>query len=515
MKEKIRCMQRNSESDKEIISILDDLDEEETSSLLENIDIHNTFLGQDELKEIRKRTLDKLNIPITQAREKVEVFNSNNSNQPSKTIYTKSETGRKDKFGFRKSLTIAAAAVLLFIIIVNHNSIGYAFQRILSFIPGVGILENNQEILYRLKDTVTTENELATLTVNNAIATNESISVIFEIVRKNYTEEELKADKEKEWENLKNGEGIREPRIYLQTNGQKFKSINHSYAGGGPREYYNYYFEISSELINPLNNFKLVFEDLDIEADFRLVTLEQYSSLNDIGTTAIHNNISLTATANLEDNKLKVHVYPLNYSGYTLISFDREYEFNYFNKKMTLKTDKGDKTYTLPDSYGSGINAAYTFDLSDGANYSILSIPYVVVESAEEKRVTLPIPQAGEVLPVNKEVVFEEGSVLIKDVEKIIYTNEDETSDFHAELKVNLEYKNSDQNKQLVGVDLTNKKSEGKSWELDEDNRVKTFYYMLNDPDKDKIKLYLTKPRYVLMEEYKLDLRNKDDVSNK
>jgi hypothetical protein len=269
---------------------------------------------------------------------------------------------------------------------------------------------------------------------------------------------------------------------------------------------------LAPEHIGSSKNYKLVYEDYNISADFELVTLEQYSSLNEIGITAIHNNISLTATSSMENNLLKVHVYPLNYSDYNLISFDQEYEFNYFDKKLVLKTDKGDKTYTLPDSYGSGMNAAYTFDLSDGAKYNMLSIPYIVVESKEEAKVRLPIPEEGVILPVNKEVFFEGGSVIIKNVEKIMLEEENNQSDFYAELKIDLEYISKDTNKQLVDINLTRKRSEGMSWENDDQYRVKTINYMLKKTDKSKITLYLTKPRYVLLEEYNLDL-SEDTIS--
>ncbi len=495
MGEKIKSMQNNSVLDDKINSVMDKLNAEETTALLKNIDMHNAGLKKEEIERLKIRTLNKLNLAPANWEHEGEMV-------PLNVI-----PDSKKRIMFRKRFAVMAAAVLLFIIILQYNNIAYAFQHMLSLIPGVGIIENDREILYQLKEPVSTEDEQAALTITSAVATNQEITIGFEFARKNYTDEQLMADKNAEWENLKKGREQKKPNIYLQVGSQKYYDYGYyGSSGGGLKEMFSYTFELPPEVIDTSNNFKLVYEDYNISADFKLVTLEQYKSLNEIGITAIHNNISLTATAAMENNLLKVHVYPFNYSNYNLISFDQEYNFNYFNKKLVLKTDKGDKTYTLPDSYGSGMNAAYTFDLSDGADYNILSIPYLVVESKEEAKVTLPIPEEGVILPVNKEIFFEEGSVIIKNVEKIMHDEVNNQSDTYAELKVDLEYKSKDSKQQLVAIDLTNKKSEGKSWEYDEQYRIKTISYMLEKGTKSKIKLYLVKPRYVLMDGYNLDL---------
>ncbi|MFU0828662.1 MAG: hypothetical protein ACFWTJ_14235 [Lachnoclostridium sp.] len=514
MKGKIVYMQKSSDVDTKIHSVLDGLNVTETTTLLKNIDIGNTILSENDLRDIKKKTFHKLNMATGDQKEKGSV-QPGNFNSLSHSVYIKSETKSRNKNRFRIRFAAAAVAVLLCIVMINYNDIAHAFWQMLSLIPGVGIIENNsdsdREILYQLKETVNAESDQATMTISSAVATSEEISVNFQIVRKNYTEDELFTEKQKEWEELKKGGEMKKPRIFLQVDNQKF-TCNYSSSGGGLEENYSCTFKLDSELIGPAKRYKLIFDDYNISADFELVTLEQYNSLSDIGPTEIHNNISLTATASREGDQLKVHIYPLNYSDYTLISFDQEYEFDYFHKKLTLKTDKGDKDYTLPGSYGSGMNAAYTFDLSDGAKYSILSVPYVVVESQEEKRITLPIPKEGKVVSVNQEVAFEDGSVIIKDVEKLVYPHEDNESDYDADLKVNLEYKSKDEKKQLVGAKLTNKKSESMSWEYDEDHRLTTYYYTLDNPSKSQIKLYLTKPRYVLMDEYNLDISKKPDT---
>lgn len=372
----------------------------------------------------------------------------------------------------------------------------------LSLIPGIGIIEDNQEILYQLKEQVSSENDKGILKLQSVVATENMMTVNFEFTRKNYTEEQMLADKNAEWDNTISGNKLPKKEIHLKVDDQQFEMASGSSAGGGVTESYSYNFDMGKEFINPSKNYILLFNELDISVQFQIITIEQYNSLDKIGSTDIHNNISLTATAIRKDNELKVNVYPINHTDYNLISFNQEYDLNYFNKKLTLKTDKGDKTYTLPSSYGSGMNAAYTFDVSDGATDYTLSVPFIVVESKEESKITLPIPKVGEVIELNKQVDFDNGSVIIKSVEKI----RNEGGNQYGDLKINLEYISNDENWQLVQTKLTNKGSEGWAEEYDEQNRLSTIYYMLNESDKSKLKLYVTKPRYSIMDEYQLKL---------
>jgi hypothetical protein len=231
--------------------------------------------------------------------------------------------------------------------------------------------------------------------------------------------------------------------------------------------------------------------------------VNQFNSVNDIGPSETKNNISLTATARIEDNLLKVNVYPINYSKYELISFISEYNMNYFGNKISLQTEKGEKDYTLPDSYGSGMNATYSFDVSDGAKDYLLHIPGILVQSKEEKGITLPIPEEDQTIQVNKKVEFEDGTLIITSVRK---AGKNETGNGYGSLNLYLKYSSKNENQQLVGVNVTRNRSEGWSEEFLEDGRLLAINYMLEKGDKDKIKFKVVRPRYVFTDEYNLKL---------
>lgn len=535
MKEKITYLLNENDTEKSIVGILDELDPEEATELLKDIeDIEAEKLSRKGMQDIKERTFKKLGLEglRTDSQNVEDRFQNMDNSIPwmsaekehislgmgSSCLNTESSSQSEEKLSLgsknenlnpRKGtsnprrLYIIAAAVLLFSLFAwkYSSNIALAFNNLISLIPGVGIIENKPEILYQLKEPVSAKNDKGNLNILSAVASDSELTVSFSFERANYTEEQLQKDKELEWKKLKETDRLDKPNIYILVDKEKYAMANGS-VGGGITENYTYNFKLTSEELNPSKTYTLALEDYGICADFQLITLEQHQSLDEIGITDTHNNISLTATAKLADNKLQVNVYPVNYSNYTLISFDQDYDFAYFGKKLTLKTDHGDKKYTLPGSYGSGMNAAYTFDVSDGAKDYKLYIPYVVVESKEENKVTLPIPKVDKKVILNKEIAFENGSVIIKSVEKLMQDGGNK----YGDLKIDLEYKSTDKNQQLVSALLTRKTSEGWSIEYDEQNRVKSIYYMLEKHDKGKLKMYVVKPRYVLMDEYQLDL---------
>lgn len=497
MKTRVVFLQKDDDFEEEIRDIMENLELEETDKLLASIREEEIFCEDSVIMDMKGRIADKLGIEKEAMGVKKVHKEIDKKHSLAKKYASKKMIRRK---GYA---IIAAAIILLFVVGISNGSIVQAFNKLYSMIPGVGILENNQDILYQLKSQISAENDQGTLKLLSATATKNEITVSFEFTRKNFSEEQQLKEKEEEWKSLESdGSSLKRSLVYLKVDSQTFQMESGSSCGGGASEFFSFTYKTGQDYTNVSKNYTLSFEKYDIKADFQLVTLKQYHDLNEIGTTEIHNNISLTATAVLKDNKLSVHVYPVNNSKFRLISFNQDYDQEYFGKKLTLITDKGEKAYTLPDSYGSGMNAAYTFDVSDGAKNYILSVPFVVVESKEEEKISLPIPKEGEIIELNKRIEFEDGCVMIKSVE---WVKEDKGNPY-GDLRVHLEYENTEDNMRLVSVELTRKKSEGCSMEVDDQNRIKTINYVLNKSDKNKLKLYVVKPRYVIMDRYKLEL---------
>ncbi|TCT12959.1 hypothetical protein EDC18_11033 [Natranaerovirga pectinivora] len=467
--------------EKGIKELLDDLEIEETEKMINKYSFSTQMLGEDDLEDIKNLVSKKTGITIK--KNKVEA----------------SEETHKKSFLW-KSYAASFLVVLTIIMAWNGDNIVQGIHRMFNLVPGVGIVED-EEILYALKSKETVETESGRITVENVIVTESTMRIDFEYERKDISEEELIKILDDEWERLIKEDQLTKPNISVLKNGE---SIDASYNGGvgGGLISRNYLTLELSESVSVLDVFTVDYEDFNISVDFQLIELEYFNSLDEIGATKIHNNISLTGVAKRDEDHLFVNVYPLNYSKYTLISFNYEYDLEFRGQKIELITDKGSREYSLPSSFGSGINATYTFDISDDSKEFLFKIPFIAVESNERSRVTLPIPEGGLVEELNKVISFQDSDLIITSVERTI----DEFGFGHGHLIINFDYKNTLENKELVGVRLTRGKSEGWYEEYDDDGRMIAIGYALEKSDRNHLRLNIEKPRYILTDEYNLIL---------
>ncbi len=468
----------------EIPAAMEELDINKASLLLNGIDINETALDREYIQDIKKRTIRKLGLEDTAS-----------TSYDSITEEKHKESSEKRKGSRWKGYAAAAAFIILGILAgINHDRVVLAFQDMLSLIPGVGIINNNQEVEYRLEEQAAAENDQCSLKLLYVAATEDTLTVRFDL-KGTFTEEQGQTN------NISNF-----PEIFLLVDNQKFQKYRGGSGSGisGNQFSYNgnYTFKLDQKYIDTGKKFTLVCEEFNIQVSFRLSKIDQYGSPSEIGATEIHNDISLTADAFLKDGQLSVNIYPMNYSEYNLVSFNSEYNLEYFGKKMTLNTDKGIKEYTPPSYYGTDLNAPFLFDVSDGSGNFELSIPFVVVETKEEKEVSLPIPKEGEAAEVNKEIAFENGSAIIKSVERLA----GDIGNEYGYLKISLDYTSLNEVQQLVSVEFTGKNAIGFYPYFDEQNRITAVSYMLNESDTKELKLSVITPRYVLMDPYHLDI---------
>ncbi len=487
-KQKTIYLLNEADLEVQIQTAMEELDMDKASMLLDDIAIDETALDPMYIQDIKERTFKKIGLFDMAA-----VDYDNNTE-----VIKKEHAGKRKHLRGRRYIACAAVIILIFLAGMKHESIVLAFQQMLSLIPGVGIVENNQGAVYRLKEQVTAENDLSTLKILYVTATADTLTVRFEL-EGNFT-------KDQELERKKKKEIFNKLDVYLLVNDLKFQKYHGGSGVGISGSHYSYScdytFEVDQKYINEKKEFILVSEENDIRVSFRLSKIDQYGSLNEIGATEIHNDISLTASSFLKDGQLSVNVYPINNSDYDLISFNNEYDLEYFGRKMFLNTDKGIKKYTPPSYYGTGLNGSFLFDVSDGSGDFKLSIPFVVVETEEIKKINLPIPEEGEVIEVNKEINFESGSAVIQSVERL----RGDIGNENGYLKILLEYTSLNENKQLVSVEFTGKDAIGFYPYRDDQNRTTAVSYMLNEFDTKELKLSVTRPRYVLMEPYELDI---------
>lgn len=485
MKERRNAVSLNETAvEEEIYTVMDELDKKETSRLLKEIDLTEELPSQEYINEIKELTFKKLDIEPTCKDDLNHSEDKNSYGSNRKRVY------------WKRFVAAAAVVVLALFAGINHEKVVLAVQDMLTLIPGEGIVENNSDAQYKLKKQVTVENKTSTMKILYVTVKDNKMIIRFDLNGMEYkTLDEIEQ---------------KEPEVYILINNKMFTKDNTGYGGGysmdGTQVTFshqcNYSFQIDNKYLKENKKITLVSKDYNLKANFKLTKIKDYNSLTEIGATQTHNDISLTADAFMDGGLLNINVYPTNKSKYELISYVNDFNDNYFNKKMVLNTDKGVKTCNPPTYSGTGLNGSYQVDVSDGAKDYHLSIPYVVVGTKEESEITLPIPKEGESIEMNKEVKFEEGTAIITKVEKLPAQGDDK----YGYLQINLKYKSMNENQQFVGVNFTNKKESGFYMEKDDQNRITTFSYILTKGDVNNVKLYITNPRYALMDPYLLNI---------
>lgn len=427
----------------------------------------------------------------------------------SKLVFKKAGIRSKQYFMSRRLVACTAAAVILIISlsVVGVDNVKAVISQAFSFIPGFGIVENNDSINYILSNTVTAENENAILTLNNAIATKDSITVMFSLQRKNYSEEQLIKDKQEEWDQLQESDKLVQPKVILYTNGNEYTDPMGS-TSCGMIDTSSFTYTLKPDEIHKNTTYKLTYKDFNLTLEFELKDYQTYSDLNQIGATGYNNNISLTAVPTFDGDNVDVNLYYINKSQYRINSFNKIY-YGYKGDDLNLVTNSGTKSYTLPDGY-SGVNQKYVFKVNATDTDFTLNIPYIVVQSNENKKISLPIPKVDQVINVNKKVKFNDSTMTIVSVKRVHTANDGNDS-----LMLSINYDNKRSNLIMFGAQFNRinifgtPQNGGYSSEIDTNDIESTVYYNLKKGDKGTLRLKISDPQYYLTDAYNLKFDRK------
>jgi len=456
-----------------VLNIFDDLEIEEVEELL-NCDIS---------MDLDKKTTDRIK----------------------KSVFGKAGFRIKNYLMPKALVACVAAAIILVtsLSIIGIDNVKAAIQQVFSFIPGYGIVENDDEINYILSDTVSAENETAILTLNNAIATKDNITVMFTIERKNYSEVQLIKDKQKEWEQLQKSDKLVQPVVVLSTDENNYTEHVGGTSSGGTLDTSNFTYTLKPNEINKDMKYKLIYQDFNLSLEFKLKDYQTYSDLNEIGATAYNNNISLTAVPNFDGDHVEVTLYPINKSQYSIDSFNKIY-YGYQGNDLNLETNSGTKSYSIPEGFNDN-NPKYIFEVNASDTNFTLNIPYIVVQSDEYKNISLPIPKDDQVINVNKKVEFKDATMTIVSVKKV-----NTVTDENDSLMLKLRFDNKQSNLIMCSAQynrinfLGSVMSGGYSSVLDTNDLESTVYIDLEKGDKGSLRLKISDPLYYMTDGFKL-----------
>lgn len=455
--------------------------------------------------------LDKLTIDQTEGllNEDIEIKISPKKMRRIKgSVYRKIGFKRHKGIYISKKLAACAAAFILlltFFSLMGFNNMAAAIGKIFGFIPGYGIVENNESIEYILSQPVSAENEKVKLSLDNAIATKSGMTVMFTLERKSYDEQQLMKDKQTELEQHQNGGSLSRPEVALYAGERKLTEYSGYTGGGGKNETSTFSYELNPGDISTGESYKLEYADYGLSLEFRLKSYDSYNTLEEIGATGYNNDISITAVPTFSDGQVQVDLYAVNKSGYILYSYYYRADKEYMNNVLHLETDSGVKNYTVPDGYG-GVNGRLLFDIAPGDKNFTLKIPYIMVKSNEEEKISIKIPKEGEKLTVNQKIEFNDCSMTIVDVEKTLSQHIGE----YGELKMTVKFENKSENKIMLRPEFIktdffgNAQSGAWSADMDENGVYTTVYYALDKGESGKLRLKVYNPTYLLTDEYEL-----------
>lgn len=459
--------------------------------------------------------LDSLDTEQTEKlldREMKMLLNSRSLRHIKNSVYKKAGLKRKGKI-LKKAAVIAAAAAALFVLSISlsgFDNIANAFGKLFGFIPGYGIVENNSSILYVAEGkNLKTGNEKADLTVKSIIAGKDNISLYFNIDRKGDVESNGIEDKKEKLKELENGRGgLAELGITLEAGGKQYPAGSSVMGSGGKTYNVGMDFAMGEEQINTDTVYTLKCSKYALSLDFRLKTPDSYDSLREIGSTDTHNDISITAVSDIMDNKLVVDLYAINKSRYSIKSFTGEYGKGYEGKELYLSTSRGLRKYTTPGSY-MGTNARFYFDWEAEDLNRVLNIPYLLVQSAESRFVSLKIPREGGKLTLNKRVEFDASALIITEVERI-----KPTASGNGSLRIYFDFENKEKNRILCDADfvrtnlfgMTQSGGYSYSRQVNDNGIVQWVDYNLEKEENENLRLKVCNPRYFLLENYRLEL---------
>lgn len=289
----------------------------------------------------------------------------------------------------RKSLRAARkrwiAAVAAFVVMVGaaasqSEAVQAAIKKMFTFIPGVGIEETTEEnvvkptILYSMDgDPVTKSNDLMSVTLENAYMSSYGVDIVYRIKLNFIPDALLSRD---EMQKLLDEKGVSsyielrdtikgfgqytfvDVKPTVTVNGVTYSDLQNY--GGGSVDDMTYTISVISDEIKEYGcDTPVTFSIGDLSFDLAFKPIETYDTIEEIGPTAIHNGISVTAVPRWDGDTLYIKFYSLNYS-----EFDQVYGYTAYNGEERILPYIVIDGQSIPAEYEGGDGTEYYFDLS-------------------------------------------------------------------------------------------------------------------------------------------------------
>lgn len=427
---------------------------------------------------------------------------------------------------WKKWAAVAAVLVIATAAVITSPSAQAAIKKIFSFIPGMTIEEqtDNEEsysgILYSMDgDPVTKSDGNVTVTVENAYVSDYNIDVVYTItldfIDENNIDYKMTAE---DFQKILDDNGVSsfikvtddngfgpffEVVHKITVDGKTYDNLQ-SYGGGSmSKRTMTARLEHISDIINEYGvNLPIVLEIGNLSFDIKLKPIEFYESVEQIGPTAMHNNISVTAMPRWDGEVLNIKFYALNYSEFTQTYGFIQYKDDGIDKVLPY-LEIGGKN--IPAEYDGGDGTEFYFDLSpygfsdDEKNAAILHVPVVEVRNDEEAVLNFKINK-DKTIDFPKKISLKYSDIIINNMTV-------GTEDWDDSIGIEFTVKNKYDNIILDGISFekANGSSAGgsSSWTERNDETWKAAFS--SDAVKDVMdynSICLSSPTYILTDEY-------------
>lgn len=396
------------------------------------------------------------------------------------------------RLGLRRPAVVLIMAALLIVTlgIIGVDKVAAAIGGLFGFVPGYGIVQNDSSIQYTAAELSSTSNEQAQLTLRSVLATTDSISVSYELRPLDYQNQ-------------------RSREIYLHLGQLRYipsgSSLVRGGSGNGEKGYFT--FLLLPKQIDTETTYRLELAQYEISVEFTLKAVDSYDDLTQIGATQTHNDISLTAVPHFTEDGVTVELYPLNNSKYQLESYYAGSEYVYQGQYLHLETSNGIRE-CQPQNFGTVLVGRYNFELTERDNDLVLKLPYLLVRTEEAQNISLPIPQEGQRVVLNKKVRFADSTLIIEEIEK-------KPAEYGEgyEFCMSVRMENRQPNLVLRSVRMERIRILGDGgysygYDVDDDGIMYEVRYTLEENDGNSLRLKLSQPAYYLLGEYSLPLEH-------
>lgn len=393
------------------------------------------------------------------------------------------KTGKRNSGLTKTILAWGAAAAVVFASLsaVGFDNVAAALRRIFTFIPGVGIVENNQDLVFT---NIPVTNEVEAPGANARL-----VSAVYAEGRLTVTVKVL-------------GKDVYYDDFLLFINGTQEDYWGKGWSSlGAASASALLTFSLESPGPSADDLYEIKVSGFPDRLAFKMVPCQEYEDFKKIGPGDVHNGISVTTTARRAGDKLIVWCYPFRMDsdtedsivGYGVPGFGAN------ARRRFIETESGS---VHEDTEGFILRDEIVITMGAADKTAILHLPYLSMVREEGHKLNISFPEGQGAEPQDITVDCSLGKIKIWEVERL--PTEIAGKDT---VLVKFKFETDDPAKELYSFAIKPTKQTESVWSTfaGEEGRLE-YLGLIAEQGKDSIELEITQLHYYLLGEYIIPL---------